>query len=61
MKGKRMVADCRMFPSKIGCTLTISGREKEVLDASVDHAVKKHGHKRSPALRRQIKMMLKRE
>ena len=55
----RKVADCRMFPSKKNCTLTIAGTEKEVTKVAVWHAVHGHGHKDSPALRKQIKSMLK--
>ena len=56
---KRVVADCRKFPSKKNCTLTIAGTEKEVMKVSVWHAVHDHGHKDSPAFRKQIKSMLK--
>jgi len=41
--------------------LKISGKESEVLDAAVQHAVSAHGHKNSPELRTQIKSMLKDE
>jgi predicted small metal-binding protein len=58
---KRKIADCRRFPSEIGCTLTITGKEDEVLDVAVDHAVKKHGHKKTPELREQIRQMLENE
>lgn len=58
---KRKVADCRQFPSEKNCTLTISGREDEVLDAAVAHAISAHGHKNSPELRQQIRGMLKDE
>ncbi len=60
-KGKRMVADCRRFPSEKNCTLTIAGTEKEVLEVAVWHAVKSHGHKNSPALRKAIRGMLEAE
>ena len=56
---KRVVADCRKFPSKKNCSLTIAGTEKEVLKVAVWHAVHDHGHKSSPALRKQIKAMLR--
>lgn len=56
---KRVAADCRKFPSKKNCTLTIAGTEKEVMKVAVRHAVHDHGHKDSPALRKQIKSMLK--
>ena len=56
---KRVVADCRRFPSKKKCTLTIAGTEKEVMKVAVWHAVHDHGHKNSPALGKQIKAMLR--
>ena len=58
---KRYVADCRQFPSEINCTLTISGREDEVLSAAVDHAVSAHKHERTSELREQVRQMLKEE
>ena len=58
---QRKVADCRMFPSKKNCSLTIAGTEKEVMKVAVRHAVHDHGHKDSPALHKQIKSMLKNE
>ena len=58
---KRRVADCRLFPSEKNCSLTISGKEDEVLSVAVEHAVKDHGHQRSPQLRDQIRGMLRDE
>ena len=58
---ERKVADCRTMPSEKGCTLTIAGTEKEVMKVAVWHATHDHGHKDSPALRKQIKAMLKNE
>jgi hypothetical protein len=61
-KQKRKVADCRDFPDPDNpCTLTISGSEEEVLEVAAWHAVKKHGHKNSPELRKELKEMLKDE
>lgn len=59
--GRRKVADCRLFPSEKNCTLTIAGKEEEVVDTAVDHAVKTHGHERTPQLRDQIRGMLRNE
>lgn len=47
--------DCRRIPSESGCTLRIAGRESEVLDAAVAHAVSVHGHQDSPELHAQIR------
>jgi predicted small metal-binding protein len=61
MADNRKSIDCRDYPSEKNCSLKISGTEKEVLDAAVQHAVSVHGHANSPELRGQIKSMLKDE
>jgi predicted small metal-binding protein len=58
---KRTSIDCRDHLSEKNCSLKISGTEEEVLDAAVQHAVSAHGHENSPALRNQIRSMLKDE
>jgi Protein of unknown function (DUF1059) len=58
MAEKRYVADCRKFPSESGCTLTIAGREDEVIRAASQHAVSVHGHKDTPELRTEIRKMI---
>jgi hypothetical protein len=60
-KAKRVVADCRKFPSEKNCTLTIAGTEKEVLEIAEWHATTSHGHKKSPALRKALMGMLEAE
>jgi len=57
----RKSIDCRDYPSEKNCSLKMSGTEKEVLDAAVQHAVSAHGHEKSPELREQLKSMLKDE
>ena len=57
----RKVADCRAFPNEVGCTLTISGEEEEVVRAASEHAVSSHGHEDTPQLREEIRAMLKDE
>ena len=57
----RKVADCRDMPSEVGCTLTISGEEEEVVAAAAQHAVAVHGHTDGPEMREQIRGMLKEE
>jgi len=57
----RKVVDCRDFPSETNCTLTISGREMEVLQAASEHAVSTHGHVDGPELRKQLHAMMKDE
>jgi hypothetical protein len=57
----RKVADCRDFPNEIGCTLTISGEEGEVIAAATQHAVSAHGHEDNAELRGWLKDNLKDE
>jgi predicted small metal-binding protein len=57
----RKIADCRDFPSDIGCTLTISGEEDEVLEAATQHAVSVHGHDDSVEVRDWLRQNLKDE
>ena len=57
----RKTVDCRAFPNDVGCTLTISGEEEEVLAAATQHAVSAHGHTDTPELREQVRGMLKDE
>jgi hypothetical protein len=54
----RKVADCRQFPNEVGCTLTISGEEQEVMDTATMHAVTVHGETDTPEFREQLKTML---
>ncbi len=58
---RRKIIDCRDFPNEIGCTLLISGSEKEVLNVAIRHSVEEHGHKDTRELRRQIRAMMKPE
>jgi hypothetical protein len=58
---QRKSVDCRLYPSEKNCTLKISGREEEVLDAAVLHAVSAHGHEKTAALREQIRSILRDE
>ena len=57
----RKMADCREFPNEVGCTLTISGEEEEVVRAAAEHAVSVHGDIDSPELRETIREGLKDE
>jgi predicted small metal-binding protein len=54
----RKMIDCRKVPNEIGCTLTIAGKEDEVLDAAVAHAVARHGHDDTPELRDMLRASL---
>ena len=56
---QRKSIDCREYPSESGCSLRIEGTEEEVLDAAVSHAISKHEHPDGPALREEIRGLLK--
>ena len=58
---RRKVVDCRLYPSEKNCQLTISGPEDDVLDAAVQHAVAKHGHKDTPEFRKELRSLMKDE
>lgn len=58
---ERKMIDCREQPSDSNCSLTISGREDEVLKAAVEHAVSSHEHSDTAELREQIRKSLKNE
>lgn len=57
----RVIMDCRGKPEAQGCTLTISGTENEVLDVAEYHVTSKHGFKKEPGLKDQLRSYLKRE
>jgi predicted small metal-binding protein len=61
MAAKRKSIDCRDYPSEKNCSLKVSGKEEEVVNAAMQHAVSAHGHEETPELREQIKSMLKDE
>lgn len=56
----RVTMDCRSKP-EAKCSLVISGTEDEVLELCEYHATTKHGFKREPGLRDQLRSGLKRE
>jgi len=58
---RRKYIDCREYPSDKNCSLKISGTEDEVLDLAVQHATASHGHDNSPALREELRSLLKDE
>jgi hypothetical protein len=54
-KTDRKMIDCSWFSeAPDSCTLQITGRESEVLDAAVAHAVASHGHSDNAELRQQL-------
>jgi predicted small metal-binding protein len=61
MATNRKKLDCRWFPADIPCEFAVSGSEEEVLDSAVEHAVDSHGYRNTPALREQLRAMLRDE
>lgn len=62
--GKRLVADCRKFPSERNCQFTIfadKSEEEELVDVGVYHAVKHHGHTESPEFREELRKTISEE
>ena len=56
----RVTMDCRQKP-EANCSLLISGTEPEVLEIAEYHVTTKHGFKKEPGLRDQLRSFLKRE
>lgn len=60
-RGKWLVADCGKFPSEKNCQLVImapEGQRTDLVEAASAHAVKVHGHKDAPELRRELSKFL---
>ena len=57
----RKTIDCREYPSDSKCSLAMSGEEEELVRAAALHAADVHGHEDTPALRSQLRSMLKDE
>ena len=56
----RQYIDCREFPSAMNCSVALSAdSDKELLEATVQHAVTVHGHTDTPELRKQLVSMFK--
>ena len=57
---ERVTLDCRSKP-EANCSLLISGTEPEVLELAEYHATTKHGFKKEPGLKDELRKMFKRE
>lgn len=59
--GQWIVADCGKTPSVKNCKLVLMApvdQREDLLDASVAHAVKSHGHQETPELRDELSKTL---
>jgi len=61
MTTSRKVFDCRLFPADIPCEFAIAGEAEEVLSIAVEHAVEDHEFRDTPALREQLRSLLRDE
>jgi hypothetical protein len=59
MATNREVIDCRWFLADIPCDIAISGNEEAVLNLAIQHAVESRGFRDTPALREQLRSMLR--
>ena len=58
----RKYIDCREYPSKTNCTVSIfADSDEELLEAAVQHAVSVHEHEDTPELRDQLRKAFKEE
>ena len=58
----RKYIDCRESPSESNCTVSLAAdSEKELEEAAVQHAVAVHSEKDTPALRKEIRQMMRAE
>lgn len=53
--------DCRLFLADEPCDIAILGDEEELLNIAVQHAVQEHGQQDTPALRQEVRLMLREE
>ncbi len=60
MATERKVIDIRLFLADEPSDIAIVG-EEELLKIAVQHAVHDHGHRDTPALRKQLRSMLREE
>lgn len=59
--GKWVVANCGKFPSEKNCRLVMmapQAQRRDLLEAASAHAVKSHGHKETPELRKELDQVL---
>lgn len=61
MAKDREPIDCRQFLAEEPCDIAILGNEEELLNIAVQHAVHDHGQRDTPALREEVRLMLREE
>jgi hypothetical protein len=61
MAANRKVLDCRLFLAEEPCDIAILGNEEELLAIAVQHAVHGHGQRDTPALREELRLVMRDE
>jgi predicted small metal-binding protein len=61
MASNHSKSNCRVFLPEEMYDLTLAGNEEELLEATVQHAVQAHGYRDTPALREELRAMLRDE
>jgi hypothetical protein len=61
MVNNRKRTDNRLFLPEEPCDVAISASEEELLNIAVQYAVRAHGHRDTPALREELRSMLREE
>ncbi len=59
--GSRKYIDCREFNKYSGCSIRISGTDREVVETAVEHFVSTHGYRGWEELRIVLRAALKTE
>lgn len=61
MAKNRERIDCRLFLTEEPCDIAIMGSEEELINIAVQHAVHGHGQRDTPALREELRSMVREE
>lgn len=61
MANNRVRMDCHLFLAEEPCDFAILGKDEELLDIAVHHAVHDYGQRDTPALREELRGLLREE
>ncbi len=61
MDSSRKIEECRLFLPKGPFDIAASASEEELLNIAVQYAVNAHGHRDTPALRDELRSMLRQQ
>ncbi len=58
----RKYVDCRDYPGKVKCTISLAAdSDDELLEAVVEHGIKVHGYEDTPEFRKNMRKEFKEE